>query len=125
MGRYDATAQRSLAAIKRAGSTVTFPGTASSTPGIYDPTTGVFTEGTPGSDAVGRAVQIEGDPDRWSSLGLTLTNPVTLMLAASGLTVTPTVGASFTWAGTTYVIRDVDPVAPDGTPIIYTITGDA
>lgn len=125
MGRYDATAQRALAAIQRAGSTVTFPASDTGTPPTYNPVTDAFTGGTDGEDVIGRAVQIDGDPDRWSTLGLTLSNPVTLMVAARGLAITPTVGMPFTWAGTDYIVRDVDSEAPDGVPIIFTVTGDA
>lgn len=125
MSRYDAVAARTLKAIEKYGADVTFPGTASGAPGTYNPATDQFTSADPNADATGKAVQIEGDPDRWSSLGLTLSNPVTLMIAASGLSVTPEVGMAIEWAGLAYAIRDVSSVAPDGVPILYTVIADA
>jgi len=122
MGQYDAVAQRALAAITRKGGPVTFPGTG--TPPTYDPATDTWSGGAAGADVVGRAVQIDGDPDRFAALNLVLVNPVTLMVAASGLTVTPAVGMLFTWGGLTYSLKDKEEVKPDGqTPIIYVVTG--
>lgn len=118
--QYDAVAQRTLATIARRGGIVTFPGTGSG--GIYDPLTDAWSGAGP-ADAQGKAIQIEGDPDRFAALKLVLVDPVTLMIAAGGLTVTPSVGKLMTWAGVTYTIKDRDPVAPDGTPIIWIVTG--
>lgn len=122
MGKYDAVAQRALATIAKSGAPVTFPG--AGTAGTYDPLTDTWSGGAAGTDVVGRAVQIEGDVDRFATLKLVLNNPVTLMVAAAGLAVTPAIGMPFVWAGITYTIKDLEDVAPDGTPIIYTITGD-
>ena len=122
MGQYDAVAQRALAAIAKKGGAVTFPGTG--TAGTYNPLTDTWSGGSAGADVVGRAVQIEGDLDRFAALKLVLSNPVTLMIAAAGLTVTPAIGMPFIWAGVRYTIKDKDEVAPDGTPILYTVTGD-
>lgn len=122
MSKYDAVAQRALATITRKGGVVTFPGTASG--GIYDPLADSFS-GAGSEDKTGKAVQIEGDPDRFAALNLVLTNPVTLMIAAHGLALTPVPGMAFTWAGVTYSTKDADAVAPDGTPIIYVIIGSA
>lgn len=122
MGKYDAIAQRALETITKKGGPVTFPG--AGTPAVYDPATDTWSGGS-SSVATGRAVQIESDPDRFAALKLVLTNPVTLMIAAAGLSVTPAPGMQMTWAGTTYAIKDVDPIAPDGTPIIYTVIGSA
>lgn len=120
MGQYDAIAQRSLATIKRKGGPVTFPGGGAP---VYDPATDTWSGGA-ASAAVGRAVQVPGDPDRMSAMGLVLVNPVTLLVAAAGLAIVPTPGGTFTWAGKTYTIKFVEPVAPDGAAIIYTMVGD-
>lgn len=120
MGQYDAIAARAAATIAEKGADVSFPGTA--TGGTYDWQTDSFTG--PGSvDATGKAVQIEGDADRFAALNLKLINPVTLMIAAHGLAVTPVPGMPIVWAGKSYTLKDVDTVAPDGTPIIYVATG--
>lgn len=126
MSIYDAVAERALAQITKKGGVVTFPGANVGTPQTYDPATDTYSGGTPPSDATGRAVQIEGDPDRFKTLGLVLVNPVTLMIAAAGLGVTPAPGMLMSWGGKNYNIKDVDPVMPDGvTPIIYTVIGSA
>jgi hypothetical protein len=121
MGQYDAIAQRALAAIAKKGGPVTFPG--AGTPATYDPTTDTWSGGSAGSDAIGRAVQIEGDPDELLALNIIQVDNVTLMIAASGLTVTPAAGLTFSWAGRSYTIKKKDEVAPDGTPILYIVTG--
>jgi hypothetical protein len=118
---YDAVSSRALATITRKGAAVTFPGGGAP---IYDPATDTFSGGG-GTAVTGRAVQIDGDPDRFAALSLVLVNPVTLLVAAMGLAIVPAPGGTFVWAGKTYTIKDVEPVAPDGTSIIYTITGDA
>jgi hypothetical protein len=125
MSQYDAVAQRSLATITKKGAAVVFP-TAGGTQPTYDPATDTWSGGS-SSSVTGRAVQIDGDPDRWKTLSLILVNPVTLMIAASGLSITPAIGMTFMWpeSGTTYTIRDKQEVAPDGTPIIYVVTGSA
>jgi hypothetical protein len=52
-----------------------------------------------------------------------LVQPVTLLASASGLAIVPTPGMTLTWAGDTSTVKDVETVAPDGTPTLYTITG--
>lgn len=126
MSVYDGVATRALRTITAKGAAVTFPGAnvGGSAP-VYDPATDTFSGGSAGAQVVGRAVQIESDPDRFRALNLVLVNPVTLMIAAAGLAVTPALGMQFAWAGITYTIKDKDEVAPDGTPIIYIVTGTA
>lgn len=120
VSKYDAIAARAAGTIAEKGADVSFPGTA--TGGTYDWQTDTFT-GPGSADATGKAVQVEGDPDRFAALGLKLVNPVSLMIAAHGLTVTPVPGMPIVWAGKSYTLKDVEPVAPDGTPIIYVATG--
>lgn len=119
-----------LEMIREAGSTVTFPGAIAGAPAVYDPATDTYSGGTPPTDAFSHAVQIEGDPDRFRALSLVLTDPVTLFVAATftdvaGVAVafTPTIGGPMTWAGVTYTVQDREPVAPDGVPIVWTLTG--
>jgi hypothetical protein len=121
MADYSAVARRALAAIAKKGGPVTFPG--AGTPATYDPATDTWSGGSAGSDAVGRAVQIDGDPDELIALNLVNVDNVTLMIAASGLTITPAVGLTFEWAGRSYTIKKKDEVAPDGTAIVYVVTG--
>lgn len=118
-GKYDAVATRALATIARKGSPVTFGAT---TGGTYNPLTDTWSGGT-ASAITGQAVQIEGDPDRFAALNLVLVNPVTLLVAAKDLDVAPEPGMTFTWASKVYTIKDVDPTAPDGVAVLYTVTG--
>lgn len=119
---YDPISQRALATIAKKGSDVVFPGT--NTGATYDPATDTWSGGT-STPITGKAVQTKGNVDRFAALNLILINPVTLLLAAKNLAITPMPGMVFTWAGKNYTIKDVDPVAPDGVPILYKITGDA
>lgn len=116
---YARMSARTLAMIRRKGAVVQFPGV---TPRIHNPLTATWTGGLPTLDQ-GFAVQIEGDPDRFNSLSLVLKDPVTLLVAASGLSTVPKPGLPITWAGLTYTIKDVNPTAPDGVAIVYEITG--
>ncbi len=120
MSIYAPEAESALLMITEAGGIVSFPGTATSA--VYDGATDTWS-GSPSSDATGRAVQIDSDPDRFRALGLTLANSVTLLIAALNLSVTPRPGMYITWAGITYSIKDVEAVAPDGVPIMYTVIG--
>lgn len=121
MGKYDAVAARTLAAIAKKGGIVTFPDFG--TPATYNPVDDTFSGGSV-AGATGRAVQIESEPDQLSALGLTIINPVTLLIAAKGLSVTPVPGVRFTWANVTYTTKFADPTAPDGvTPIMYMVIG--
>lgn len=116
--QYDAIAQRSLAAIARKGATVSFNTSA----GIYDPVTDTWSGGTSGN-ALGKAVQTANDLQQLVALSLVTEKTVTLLVAARGLTVTPDRGEHFTWAGVDYTIREVETIAPDGTPILYRVVG--
>lgn len=118
---YAQDAIDALADIRAAGAAVVFPG--AGTAPTYDATTSQWSGGEAGSAVTGYALQLEGDPVRLASLNLVLINPVTLLVAAYGLSVTPAPNMSMTWAGTTYVIRDVQVLAPDGTAITYTVVG--
>ncbi len=123
--KYAASAQRALATITRKGAPVTFPGAPASAP-VFDEATGQWSGGSgPSADVIGRAIQIEGDPDRFKALNLVLVNPVTLMIAAKGLPVGVIApGKPMRWAGVDYTIRDAgDTLAPDGEPILYFPTG--
>jgi hypothetical protein len=125
MGIYDGAAQRALAAIAKKGAPVLFPGAIAGTAGHYDEATDTTTPGSAATDATLRAVQIEGDPDRFQALKLILSNPVTLLIAAKDASITPAPGMAMIWAGTKYTVRDVEPLAPDGNAIIWTVIGSA
>lgn len=120
MTKYASEAADALSDIADAGAAVTFK-RADGTP-VYDSTTGRWTK-SPDTTASGSAMQVRGDPDRFAALSLVLVDPVTLLVAASGLAITPQPGDSMVWAGATYTVKDVDPTGPDGTAIFYRIIG--
>jgi len=101
---YDRTAERAAKTIAKKGATV-----------VFNPQTA-----TP---VTGSALQIEDDPATMAALQLTTSNPVTLLVAASGLGIVPAAGMQFDWAGTRYVAKSVEALAPDGTPILFTVIG--
>ena len=114
-----------LADITEAGAVVTFPGAVPGTAGTHDPATDTWGGGTAATDATGRGIEIPGDPDTYRTLSLIQSNPVTLLLAASGVTITPRAGMPFVWpaGGTPYTVRLATPMGPDGTPILWTLVG--
>lgn len=118
--KYASEAADALTDIQDAGAPVTFP---SGSPPVYDAATDTWSADTRGT-ASSYALQVKSDPDRLAALGLVLANPVTLLVAASGLAVTPAPGMAMTWAGLTYTIKLVEAVAPDGTAILYRCTGE-
>lgn len=91
-------------------------------PGTYDAATDTYT--TPTNTTVsGSAIGVRGKPDRYKALGLALEKMPTLFFTPSdyGLQaytsdfVQP--GDTCVWNGTTFTVKDVDPIAPDGVVI--------
>jgi hypothetical protein len=125
-GKYDAVAERTLKVIAKKGGDVVFPGAIPGVPGVYNPLSDTWTGGTGATDATGKAVQIPDDPERFAAIGLVTQNPVTLLVAAKNLGITPTPGRAFTWASRTYTIKDVEAVDPAGDgAVMYTVIGGA
>jgi hypothetical protein len=90
---------------------------------VYNEDTGTWTPGTDVT-ATGSAVQVPDNPEHRLAMGLQLEDPITLRVAAEGLSLTPSVKMSMTFGGRTYQVKSVEAVAPDGGPIIYTVIGD-
>lgn len=123
MGIYDDDIAEAYDDIVEAGADLLFVAGGGSQP-VYDPVTDEWTNpGGTTTSVGGKAVQVAGDPDRYAALNLVLVNPVTLLVAAKNLTTKPKVGMQVAWAGELYTVRDVEPTAPDGTAIIYTVVG--
>jgi hypothetical protein len=120
---YAQEAADALADLQEAGAAVTFVGAIPGTAGVYDPATDTWSVGTPATDAPGIALQMPGDPATYRALSLIELNPITLMVAASGLGITLHPGMPLVWAGKAYTIRTADPFAPDGTPIYWDVVG--
>jgi hypothetical protein len=118
---YAATAARAAATLDRKGAAVSF--TAEKVGRVYDEDTGLWTEGADVTDN-GFAVELPDQMERYQRLGLSLNDPVTLVVSKLSA-LTPAPGMKMAWAGRTYTVRPpVDHVAPDGGPIISTVIGD-
>lgn len=111
--KYNAIAVRALATIKRNGSDVTL---------LADAWRG----GSIATDVTVKAVEVPGDPDTLEALNLVALNPVTLLIAAYGLSARLAAGVQFRWGGTVYTTKLATPVVPDGeTFILWTVVGTA
>ena len=83
-----------------------------------DPATEVATETV--TTVAGNAIQVRGNPQRYKELGLVLSTAPTLFFAPSDYNlaafstdfVQP--GDTVVWQSKTYVVKEVDPIAPDG-----------
>ncbi len=64
----------------------------------------------------GSAIQVRGDPRRYTALGLVLSEMPTLFFSPTTYGSTPAPGDTVTWptGGSTWTVKDVDPIAPDG-----------
>lgn len=110
-----------LADLSADGAAVTFT---LSTAGTHDPDTGLFTAPATASAVTGAAVQIAADPKTYARLGLLESEAVSLLVATTTYGASIALGATFTWGGQTYTVRDVGyGAAPDGTPIVSTVVG--
>ena len=110
---YAAQAATARGMLQRKGVAVTFTRT---TPGVSDPLTDVWT--TPATVTVtGYAIRTAADPDRYRALALVETQALTLLFAPTTVGALPDLSYTTTWSGTTYAVRDVSPVAPDGTAL--------
>lgn len=120
MSQYDAIASRALDTITEKGGTITF--SRGQTGAVYDPLTDSWSGGSD-TPATGKAVQLANNPQKFIALSLTIENAITLLVAASGLSITPVPGDVFGWSGVFYAAKSVESTAPDGVPILYTIVG--
>ena len=113
MSKYAAEHASARAEVKAAGSPVTFTLTA---PGTYDAATGVW--GTPTTTTVpGYAIRTKGDPLKYQALGLVQSESPMLLFVPDTYGGAPAPGYSCAWNSMTYIVRDVDPLAPDGLTI--------
>lgn len=101
------------------GATVTF----THTPKEYDGATDTWVDGAPVTLAV-PAIEDDGEADQFAAGGLTLRNPVTLIVDAAGLEgATPAPGWGMSWAGQDYTVATAKPRTLDGSPIAWRVTG--
>lgn len=113
--RYGATAAGVYDTIAGVGAPVTFT---RATPGIYSATADTRTDAST-QTVTGVAVRVRGEPSRYRALSLVESEAPTLLFKPTALyAAAPDVGDSVSWAGDTYLVRDVDPVAPDGVLVV-------
>lgn len=115
MTLYAAEHASALADLREAGARVTF---SLSTPGTYNEATGAWSTPTDSSVA-GYAIQDGGDPLAYERLTLIESEAPTLLFAPDTYGDRPSLGMSVTWAGELHTVRDVKPLSPDGTPILF------
>jgi hypothetical protein len=115
--KYTADHAGALADIQEAGSAVTFT---FASPGTYTASTGLFAGDTT-TTVTGAAIRVTGNPLRYQALGLTQTEAPTLLFAPTTYGSLPVLGASVVFGGVTYTVRDVEPLALDGTTIIANV----
>jgi hypothetical protein len=114
MTAYASDHAGAYADVASAGSAVTFT---KSVQGAQDPATGLFTDPTTVTVA-GVALRVKGDPQRYRDLGLTESAAPTLLFVPATYGETPPLGATGVFGGETYTVRDVNPLAPDGTAVL-------
>jgi hypothetical protein len=104
-----------LADITENGMAVTFTARTVTT----NPTTGETTVSQ--TTVAGYALQVrpeENDAARYQAAGLVLSDMLTLLFAPSTYGALPSAGSTCTLGSSTYTVRDVRPLAPDGTAIL-------
>lgn len=114
---YAADHAAALADLRAAGARVVF---AAPTGRTHDPATGMLTGGAPGL-VPGAAIRVRGNPTRYEALRLVESEAPTLLVALDDYSATVPLGAQVAFGQVTYTVRDVEPVAPDGTPIVLRV----
>jgi len=74
-----------------------------------------------GTSVAGHAIRTRGNPKRYEALKLIEESSPTLLFAATTYGDVPRVGYTGTWNLEDFVIRDVRPVGPDGSPIMFKV----
>lgn len=106
-----------LAKVQDKGAAVTFTDT---TQGSYDPETDTATASS--STVSGYAIQVpSGSPQRYAQLGLVESRAPMLLFVPTTYGDTPGLGAQCSWGGRTLTVRDVEPLAIDGTTILANV----
>lgn len=100
-------------AAQKDGAAVTFTLTS---PGIEDPEAGTWSSGST-STVTGYASRVRGDVERYQALNLIEAEAPTLEFAPDTYGDLPALNSSVSWGGVSYFVRDIDPVAPDGSVI--------
>lgn len=88
--------------------------------GNHDPLTATF---TPLSDAhmTGRAVSKIGDPEVYETLGIKRRDAITLLFWPDSQEDVIRAGDSVEWREHVYIVREAEPVGPDGQPVMWEV----
>jgi hypothetical protein len=114
MSGYATDHAGALADVRAAGAAVTVVATL---PGTHVPSTGLFTSPTT-TTVAGVAIRTRGIPERYAALGLVESEAPSLLFVPDTYGAIPPLGGVLTWGGVDYTVRDVEPLAPDGTAIL-------
>lgn len=98
--------------VARKGAAVTFTHL---TPGTYDPATDMTTGGG-NVTVIGRAMQIDGDPDLYTSLNLIESDNPTLLFTPTTRGELPGLGWTVVWGGESLAVKNIKALAMAGTP---------
>lgn len=109
---YTDTHARALALVTKKGAAVTFTRVTRT----YTASTDTSTIST--STVAGYAVRIPGNPKVYEALKLIPETAPTLLFAPSTYDGLPDVGDTVSWDSTTYTVRSVQPIAPDGNNLL-------
>lgn len=120
---YTATAAKAAAMLRKAGCAMTLRVT---TPGTYDPETGMESGAVAVDHAcVGilQAPQSKGFGNTWLDGTQIQAGDVQALLAASGLAVTPKAGDSLTVGADIYTVVTVQTTQPGGVALLHKLVG--
>lgn len=109
---YQSEHADALADVEAAGAAVTFTLVTQT----YDAETDTSTPAT--TTVSGHAVRVRGNPRQYEALGLVEASTPTLLFVPTTYGEEPELGATVVWNGETYTVRDVAPLAPDGSAIL-------
>jgi hypothetical protein len=98
--------------LQRKGAAVTFTRV---TPGTYNRSTDRSAPPTTVT-VTGFAMQIDGDPDLYVALGLIESENPTLLFRPTTPGVLPALGATVTWGGEPFTVKNIKSLAMAGTP---------
>lgn len=113
MSVYTADHIDALSAVQESGMAVTFT---YRNPGTLDAATGLYT-GSSTTTVSGYAVRTRGNPKTYDRLTLKQSEAPSLFFVPSTFGALPLPGYEVTMGSVKYTVRDVDPVAPDGTAL--------
>lgn len=92
---------------------------------VYDPLTDTWAGGVPASGVTSvshklDAAQVNGDPARFAAAGLTMLDSIVLKVQPDPESdFAPGMGMKLVWNGKNYAVKWIDPVAPNGTPVLW------